>query len=149
MIATPGQVTGQLATDRVAIFFEQHVHKTNTCIPKGRQERSHAMVIFSMKKLMVTVLAALNLLFGANLTVESVQAAEAKQAAPKRHKLPAPLATTQWGWLDPNESPKLTVDSGDIISVETMMHSHDKIQPGTTMEEIVALRKANPGGGPH
>ena len=30
-----------------------------------------------------------------------------------------------------------------------MMHSHDKIQPGTSMEDIVALRKANPGGGPH
>ena len=29
------------------------------------------------------------------------------------------------------------------------MHSHNKIQPGTTMDEIVALRKANPGGGPH
>src|SRR5437764_12008928 len=43
----------------------------------------------------------------------------------------------------------LTVDSGDIVSIETMMHSHNKIQPGTTMDEIVALRKANPGGGPH
>jgi acetamidase/formamidase len=41
------------------------------------------------------------------------------------------------------------VDSGDIVSIETMMHSHNKIQPGTTMDEIVALRKANPGGGPH
>src|SRR4029434_3931267 len=107
------------------------------------------MVIFSMKKLMVTVLAALHLLFVANLTVESVQAAEAKQAAPKRHKLPATLETTQWGWLDPNESPKLTVDSGDIVSVETMMHSHDKIQPGTTMEEIVAVRKSTSGAGLH
>ena len=29
------------------------------------------------------------------------------------------------------------------------MHSHDKVQPGTTMEQIVELRKANPGGGPH
>ena len=25
----------------------------------------------------------------------------------------------------------------------------DEIRPGMTMEEIVALRKANPGGGPH
>src|SRR5918911_3388424 len=30
-----------------------------------------------------------------------------------------------------------------------MMHSHDKIQPGTTIEQAVELRKANPGGGPH
>jgi len=67
----------------------------------------------------------------------------------KYHVLPATLETTQWGWLDPNEPPKLVVNSGDVVAVETMMHSHNKIQPGTTMEEIVALRKANPGGGPH
>ena len=29
------------------------------------------------------------------------------------------------------------------------MHSHDKVRPGITMDEIVALRRANPGGGPH
>jgi acetamidase/formamidase len=67
----------------------------------------------------------------------------------KYHVLPATLETTQWGWLDPKESPKLVVNSGDTVAVETMMHAHNKIQPGTTMEEIVALRKANPGGGPH
>ena len=106
------------------------------------------MVTFNMKKLVVTVFAALNLLV-TNFVVECVQAAEVKQAGPKRHKLPATLETTQWGWLDPKESPKLTVDSGDIVSIETMMHSHNKIQPGTTMDEIVGLRKANPGGGPH
>jgi acetamidase/formamidase len=107
------------------------------------------MVTFNMKKLMFTMFAALNLLFAACLIVEDLQAAEVKQAGPKRHKLPATLETTQWGWLDPKEPPKLTVDSGDIVSIETMMHSHNKIQPGTTMDEIVALRKANPGGGPH
>src|SRR5437667_97297 len=67
----------------------------------------------------------------------------------KYHVLPATLETTQWGWLDPKEPPKLVVNSGDTVAVETMMHAHNKIQPGTTMEEIVALRKANPGGGPH
>src|SRR5207245_4742670 len=65
------------------------------------------------------------------------------------HVLPATLETTQWGWLDPAEPPKLVVNSGDTVAVETMMHAHNKIQPGTTMDEIVALRKANPGGGPH
>ena len=29
------------------------------------------------------------------------------------------------------------------------MHSHDKVQPGMTIEQAVNLRKANPGGGPH
>jgi hypothetical protein len=28
------------------------------------------------------------------------------------------------------EPPKLTVDSGDTVSIETMMHSHDKVRPG-------------------
>lgn len=72
-----------------------------------------------------------------------------EKARGKHHKLPASLDTVQWGWLDPKESPKLKVESGDTVSVETMMHSHDKIKPGMSMEEIVALRKANPGGGPH
>ena len=67
----------------------------------------------------------------------------------KHHTLPATLDTVQWGWLDPKEPPKLTIDSGDTVSVETMMHAHDKIQPGITMEQIIDLRKANPGGGPH
>jgi len=67
----------------------------------------------------------------------------------KFYVLPATLETTQWGWLDPNEPAKLVVNSGDTVAIETMMHSHNAIQPGTTMEEIVKLRLANPGGGPH
>jgi acetamidase/formamidase len=70
-------------------------------------------------------------------------------AGAKYHVLPATLQTTQWGWLDPNEPPKLTINSGDTVAVETMMHSHNAIQPGTTMDDIVKLRLANPGGGPH
>ena len=65
------------------------------------------------------------------------------------HVLPATLETTQWGWLDPNEKPKLVVNSGDTVAVETMMHAHNAIQPGSTMDDIVKLRLANPGGGPH
>jgi len=67
----------------------------------------------------------------------------------KHHRLPATLETVQWGWLDPKEPPKLTINSGDTVSIETMMHSHNKVQQGITMEQIVELRKANPGGGPH
>jgi acetamidase/formamidase len=90
-------------------------------------------------------LLALALFFWAG----ALHAAEAKKGEPKRHRLAATLETTQWGWLDPNEPPKLTVDSGDIVAIETMTHSHNKIQAGVSMEEIIALRKANPGGGPH
>src|SRR3989454_11346580 len=74
---------------------------------------------------------------------------EMTKSGDKRHKLAATLETVQWGWLDPKEPPKLTVDSGDTVSIETMMHSHDKVRPGITIDEIVALRRANPGGGPH
>jgi hypothetical protein len=35
------------------------------------------------------------------------------------HVLPATLETTQWGGLDPNEPPKLVVNSGDTVAVET------------------------------
>ena len=72
-----------------------------------------------------------------------------KVAPGKSHSLAATLDTVQWGWLDPREKPRLTVDSGDTVSIETMMHAHDKIQPGMTIEQAVDLRKANPGGGPH
>ena len=65
------------------------------------------------------------------------------------HVLPATLQTTQWGWLDPAEPPKVTIKSGDTVAIETMMHAHNAIQPGTTMDDIVKLRMANPGGGPH
>jgi acetamidase/formamidase len=55
----------------------------------------------------------------------------------------------QWGWLDPNEPPKLTIESGDTVSVETLMHAKDALRQEKTLPEIVDLRLANPGGGPH
>jgi len=41
------------------------------------------------------------------------------------HVLPATLETTQWGWLDPAEPPKLVVNSGDTVAVGA--------GPGSTM----------------
>lgn len=71
-------------------------------------------------------------------------------AAPgKHHLLKATPDEVQWGWLDPREKPRLTIDSGDTVSIETLMHAKDQIQKGVPMERIVELRKANPGGGPH
>jgi acetamidase/formamidase len=67
----------------------------------------------------------------------------------KHYVLKATPETVQWGWLDPKEPPKLTIDPGDTVSIETLMHARDQIQKGTSMEKIVELRKANPGGGPH
>lgn len=79
----------------------------------------------------------------------AAHAAEQKETTGKHHNLPATLDTVQWGWFDLKETPKLTINSGDTVSVETMMHSHDKVRDGVTMQELIALRKANPGGGPH
>jgi acetamidase/formamidase len=72
-----------------------------------------------------------------------------RQPAGKHYVLPANKDTVQWGWLDPAEKPKLIVNSGETISIETLRHSMDEIKPGASMDEIVKLRLANPGGGPH
>ena len=97
--------------------------------------------------------AAVILALGLYATAQQVEEGKRDRALAvpggKFHALPATLETTQWGWLDPKEPPKLVVNSGDTVAVETMMHAHNKVQPGTTMDEIIALRKANPGGGPH
>ena len=104
-------------------------------------------------KRVVSGLAALVVLLSAALYALAKPRGDAMppaaKAAGKHVRRTATLETVQWGWLDPREPPKLTIDSGDVVSVETMMHAHDKVRPGISMDEIVALRKANPGGGPH
>jgi acetamidase/formamidase len=67
----------------------------------------------------------------------------------KMHLLPATLETTQWGWFDNAQPPVLRVNSGDIVDLETMMHSHNQVVPGTTIEQIKKLRTDYPGRGPH
>jgi acetamidase/formamidase len=67
----------------------------------------------------------------------------------KVHLLPATLETTQWGWYDNAQSPVLEIDSGDTVVVETMMHSHNQVVPGKTVEELKKLRTDYPGRGPH
>ncbi|HKS62544.1 MAG TPA: acetamidase/formamidase family protein [Xanthobacteraceae bacterium] len=67
----------------------------------------------------------------------------------KIHVLPATLETTQWGWFDNAQAPVLRVKSGDTIALETMMHSHNQVVPGATIEQIKKLRTDFPGRGPH
>jgi acetamidase/formamidase len=43
----------------------------------------------------------------------------------------------------------LRVKSGDTIVLETMMHSHNQVVPGTTIEQIKKSRTDFPGRGPH
>src|SRR2546430_11141574 len=97
------------------------------------------MAELAATKRLVTTLAILVLVLAAGFYAVAQQMDESKRdrtvpvLGGKYHVLPATLETTQWGWLDPREPSKLVVASGDTVAVETMMHSHNKIQPGTTM----------------
>jgi acetamidase/formamidase len=62
--------------------------------------------------------------------------------------LPATLETTQWGWFDNAELPRLVIDSSDTVVVETMSHSHGQLWPGRTIEELKKQRTDWPGRGP-
>lgn len=73
----------------------------------------------------------------------------ATQTPGKVHVLPATMETTQWGWFDNAQPPVLRIDSGDTVVMETMMHSHNQVVPGRTIEEIKKLRTDFPGRGPH
>jgi acetamidase/formamidase len=73
----------------------------------------------------------------------------AARAESRHYELPATPDNVQWGWYDVNEKPKLTIQSGDTVSIETLSHALGQIKPGVEMDEIVKLRKQNGGGGPH
>ena len=80
---------------------------------------------------------------------ERLRLLQAKRYPGKVHVLPATLETTQWGWFNNAQPPVLHVDSGDTIVFETMMHSHNQVVPGATIEQIKKLRTDFPGRGPH
>jgi acetamidase/formamidase len=80
---------------------------------------------------------------------EKLRVVPAKRLPGKVHLLPATLETTQWGWFNNAQPPVLHVDSGDTIVFETMMHSHNQVVPGLTIEQIKKLRTDFPGRGPH
>ena len=80
---------------------------------------------------------------------EKLRTVPAKRFGGKVHVLPATLETTQWGWFNNAQPPVLHVDSGDTIVFETMMHSHNQVVPGATIEQIKKLRTDYPGRGPH
>jgi acetamidase/formamidase len=65
------------------------------------------------------------------------------------HLLPATMDTVQWGWFDNAQPPVLRIRSGDTVVMETMMHAHNQIVPGASIDEITALRRNHPGRGPH
>lgn len=73
----------------------------------------------------------------------------AKRYPGQVYVLPATMETTQWGWFNNAQPPVLHVRSGDTIIFETMMHSHNQVVPGTSIETIKKLRTDFPGRGPH
>ena len=68
----------------------------------------------------------------------------------KVHLLPATIETTQLGWYDNAQKPVLTINSGDTVIMETMMHFHDRLVPGgATLDMLSKIRQENPGRGAH
>lgn len=106
--------------------------------------------MISLRKPVIAILlfASTSLLVNAQ-TKQAPEKNKPESTSSKHYVLPANKDTVQWGWYDPTEKPKLTVNSGDTVSIETWRHSMDEIKPGVSMDEIVKLRLANPGGGPH
>jgi acetamidase/formamidase len=92
-----------------------------------------------------TVAALLAAVFGMILMGHAGPA----RSAPKHYFLPAAADNVQWGWYDATEKPKLTIHSGDTVSIETLAHSLGQIKPGVGLDEIMKLRKENGAGGPH
>jgi len=80
---------------------------------------------------------------------EKLRILDAKRFPGTTHMLPATIDTTQWGWFNNAQPPVLHVNSGDTIVFETMMHSHNQVVPGTTIDQIKKLRTDYPGRGPH
>jgi acetamidase/formamidase len=83
------------------------------------------------------------------LNKEGMVAAGSVGRKPTTHLLPATPATTQWGWFDNTQPPVLSIRSGDTVVMETMMHSHNQIVPGITIEQVKKTRTDYPGRGPH
>src|SRR6266568_3734167 len=80
---------------------------------------------------------------------EKLRLVPAKKYPGRVYLLPATMETTQWGWFNNAQPAVLNVNSGDTIVFETMMHSHNQVVPGTTIEQIKKLRTDYPGRGPH
>jgi acetamidase/formamidase len=105
-------------------------------------------------KTTIAALATLTSMFACALAGGAQQgdASESPAHVPpssQHYFLPATPENVQWGWYDTSEKPRLVINSGDTVSIETIAHSLGQIKPGTDMDQIVKLRKENDGGGPH
>jgi acetamidase/formamidase len=105
--------------------------------------------MFKPVSAVVPALMAMATLCASTTVYAQSEALPGKKLPGKFHLLPATLETTQWGWFNNAQPPVLRVESGDTIMIETMMHSHNQVVPGKTIEEIKKLRTDHPGRGPH
>ncbi len=67
------------------------------------------------------------------------------------HHLPATAQSVQWGFFDPRQAPALTVESGDLVAIETLTH-HAGDAPDLLMDERISRVFAevdDRGPGPH
>src|SRR5262245_65117890 len=97
--------------------------------------RRHRMPAVKTKKRIVATLTIVAVLLAAGLYALAQQpyqlapmdeskrdrAVSVSTSGGKYYVLPATLETTQWGWLDAKEPPKVDVNSGDTVAIETMM----------------------------
>jgi acetamidase/formamidase len=65
-------------------------------------------------------------------------------------RIPSTRETVDLGRFDPARPPIVTIDSGDVVVYEnTWTHFLNRLQPGVTIEELGALRRAGAGRGVH
>jgi len=91
--------------------------------------------------------AMLLAIFNGTATAQTV--AVATGAPGQVHLLPATMETTQLGWYDNAQKPVLTIKPGDNVIMETMMHFHDRLVPGATLDTMMKIRQEVPGRGAH
>jgi acetamidase/formamidase len=65
-------------------------------------------------------------------------------------RIPSTPETVDLGRFDPARPPIVTIDSGDVVVYEnTWTHFLNRLQPGVTIDELGAMRRAGAGRGVH
>jgi len=88
------------------------------------------------------------------LLFSAVLALAAFQSAPKTHRLEATPSTVAYGWYDAAGQPVLTIASGDIIDVDTMLTNTPAglgragVPPDQIQESLKKITEAFPQGHP-
>src|SRR4030095_12974317 len=119
-----------------AVILALGLYATAQQVAAGKRGRALALPRGPRGRVPGFLVAAVILALGLYATAQQVEEGKRDRALAvpggKFHALPATLETTQWGSLDSQAPPKLVVTPGDTVAVETMMHAHNKITPGTT-----------------